>query len=66
MAVHGAGTVGKSIANACINADRLSTTMRSQNIGIEIDDHSGHYYQPGWNALEIGREAFKARGITFP
>jgi hypothetical protein len=35
-------------------------------VGEHIDGQSGHYYQPGWPAEEIGRRAFEAAGISFP
>jgi hypothetical protein len=34
-------------------------------VGLEISNHSGHYL-PSLESLEIGREAFRAFGITFP
>jgi hypothetical protein len=33
--------------------------------GLDIDDHSGHFFQPGWNVVQIGKDAFAAAGVHF-
>ena len=33
--------------------------------GTEIDDHSGQFFQPGWNVTQIGKDAFVAAGVHF-
>jgi hypothetical protein len=67
MAVHGAGTVGKSIANACINADRLSTTMRSQSsrgsggsdLTVQIGKVIGRYPRERYQCGQCAKELYK-------
>lgn len=34
--------------------------------GLEIDGQSGHFFEPGWDAEEIGRDFFAQAGIEFP
>lgn len=34
--------------------------------GLEIDGQSGHFFEEGWDAKEIGEDFFAAAGIPFP
>jgi hypothetical protein len=33
--------------------------------GIDIDGHSGHFFEPDWNAEQVGRNAFGAQGVIW-
>ncbi|ACU77440.1 YD repeat protein [Catenulispora acidiphila DSM 44928] len=34
--------------------------------GLDINDHSGHFFEPGWNVASIGKDAFSGAGVLFP
>ena len=34
--------------------------------GLDINDHSGHFFEEGWNVAGIGKEAFGNAGVLFP
>jgi hypothetical protein len=33
--------------------------------GLDINDRSGHFFQSGWDVLQIGKDAFNAAGVHF-
>lgn len=35
-------------------------------LGLDINDHSGHFFEDGWNVAGIGKDAFESAGVLFP
>jgi len=43
----------------------IAGSARDRYFGIDINDHSGHFFQPRWNVTQIGKDAFAAAGVHF-
>ncbi|MFE7635882.1 polymorphic toxin-type HINT domain-containing protein, partial [Kitasatospora sp. NPDC057518] len=43
----------------------IAGSARDGYFGIEINDHSGHFFEPNWNVAQIGKDAFAAAGVHF-